>query len=383
LTGAETERKAGGIRVGYGFENVQFSSAVEYRLDETQQADTTTTDRTTWLFRNSIKYQRTADWRVVGKLNHSTSDSSLGDFYDGGYTEAVIGYAYRPVRHDRLSTLAKYTYFYNVPTTDQLGAQKVAAEFIQKSHIAALDLTYDLTSNWSVGGKYAYRLGQVSLDREDTQFFDNSAHLLVLRTDLRFRKDWEGLAEVRTLELPDVVRKEVDRELSRLERMGPEGMEAQVIRTFLETVTGTNGKTTTTALLGEMLKKSGRRVFVGGNIGNALTGYVDSGSPADRIVAEISSFQLDTVQTFRPAVGVLLNITEDHLDRYPDFQSYIFLICIPNFGYLCRKEAFFERKKKLADKKVHRHRHEASYSHKPAYWHKKPPKKGYSCDVWI
>jgi len=204
LTGAETERKAGGIRVGYGFENVQFSSAVEYRLDETQQADTTTTDRTTWLFRNSIKYQRTADWRVVGKLNHSTSDSSLGDFYDGGYTEAVIGYAYRPVRHDRLSTLAKYTYFYNVPTTDQLGAQKVAAEFIQKSHIAALDLTYDLTSNWSVGGKYAYRLGQVSLDREDTQFFDNSAHLLVLRTDLRFRKDWEGLAEVRTLDLPDV-----------------------------------------------------------------------------------------------------------------------------------------------------------------------------------
>jgi flagellar motor protein MotB len=204
LTGAETERKAGGVRVGYGFENVQFASAIEYRLDETQQADTTTTDRTTWLFRNSFKYQRTADWRVVGKLNHSTSDSSLGDFYDGGYTEAVIGYAYRPVRHDRLSTLAKYTYFYNVPTTDQLGAQNVAAEFIQKSHIAALDLTYDLTSNWSVGGKYAYRLGQVSLDREDPQFFDNSAHLLVLRTDLRFRKDWEALAEVRTLELPDV-----------------------------------------------------------------------------------------------------------------------------------------------------------------------------------
>ena len=204
LTGAETERKAGGVRVGYGFENVQFASAIEYRLDETQQADTTTTDRTTWLFRNSFKYQRTPDWRVVGKLNHSTSDSSLGDFYDGGYTEAVVGYAYRPVRHDRLSTLAKYTYFYNVPTTDQLGAQNVAAEFIQKSHIAALDLTYDLTSNWSVGGKYAYRLGQLSLDREDPQFFDNSAHLLVLRTDLRFRKDWEGLVEVRTLELPDV-----------------------------------------------------------------------------------------------------------------------------------------------------------------------------------
>jgi hypothetical protein len=141
---------------------------------------------------------------VVGKLNHSTSDSSLGGFYDGGYTEAVIGYAYRPVRHDRLSLLAKYTYFYNVPTTDQVGSQNTPVEFIQKSHIAALDLTYDLTADWSIGGKYAYRLGQVSLDREDPLFFDNSAHLVVLRTDWRFRKNWESLVEARVMELPDV-----------------------------------------------------------------------------------------------------------------------------------------------------------------------------------
>jgi len=204
LTGAETERKAGGLRVGYGFETVQFSSAVEYRLDDTQQADASTTERTTWLLRNNFKYQRTPDWRVVGKLNYATSDSSLGDFHDGGYTEAVIGYAFRPVRNDRLSALAKYTYFHNVPTTDQVGAQNTPVEFIQKSHIAALDLTYELTADWSIGGKYAYRLGEVSLDREDPQFFDNSAHLVVLRTDWRFRKDWEALLEARVMELPDV-----------------------------------------------------------------------------------------------------------------------------------------------------------------------------------
>jgi flagellar motor protein MotB/long-subunit fatty acid transport protein len=204
LTGAETERMAGGIRVGYGFDTVQFSSAIEYRLDETQQASLAVTERTTWLFRNNFKYQLTPDWRMVGKLNHSTSDSSQGDFYDGGYTEAVVGYAYRPVRHDRLTALAKYTFFYNVPTTDQVIGPNTPVEFIQKSHIAALDLTYDLTSTWSIGGKYAYRLGQASLDREDRQFFDNSAHLLVLRADWRFRKDWESLVEARTLEMPDV-----------------------------------------------------------------------------------------------------------------------------------------------------------------------------------
>ncbi|MGH8131495.1 MAG: OmpA family protein [Steroidobacteraceae bacterium] len=204
LTGAETERQAAGIRLGYGFDTVQFSSAIEYRRDDAEQVDTSITERTAWLFRNSIKYQLTPDWRVIGKLNHSVSESSLGEFYEGGYTEAVIGYAYRPVRHDRLSALAKYTYFYNVPTTDQVTMQNTAAEFIQKSHVAAVDLTYDLTADWSIGGKYAYRMGQVSLDREQPEFFDNAAQLIVLRADWRFRKGWESLAEVRMLELPDV-----------------------------------------------------------------------------------------------------------------------------------------------------------------------------------
>jgi len=87
-------------------------------------------------------------------------------------------------------------------------------------------------------------------------------------------------------------------------------------------VTGTNGKTTVTELIGAMLAASGRRVFVGGNIGTPLIGYVDGAAPAEVVVAEVSSFQLDTIETFRPQVGVLLNITADHLDRYPDFDAY-------------------------------------------------------------
>jgi len=88
-------------------------------------------------------------------------------------------------------------------------------------------------------------------------------------------------------------------------------------------ITGTNGKTTTTNLIGEMLRASGLKVFVGGNIGAPLIGHVESGSRVDVIVAEISSFQLDTMESFRPKVGVLLNISEDHLDRYEDFHAYI------------------------------------------------------------
>ena len=203
-TSAQTDRKAGGVRVGYGVNTVQFSSAVEYRRDNQEQLDLTFTERTAWLFRNSFRFTVTPDWRVVGKLNHSFSDSSLGEFFDGGYTEGVVGYAYRPVRHNRLNALAKYTYFYNVPTTDQVGAQNTRIEFIQKSHIAALDLSYDITADWTIGGKYAYRLGQASLDRVLQQFFDNAAQLVVLRVDWEFRKGWESLVEGRMLDLPDV-----------------------------------------------------------------------------------------------------------------------------------------------------------------------------------
>ena len=97
---------------------------------------------------------------------------------------------------------------------------------------------------------------------------------------------------------------------------------SRFIREPIIGVTGTNGKTTVTTLLGEMLKHSGKTVFVGGNIGNPLIEYPDYGERAEWIIAEVSSFQLDTIETFRPQIGVLLNITEDHLDRYDDFNAY-------------------------------------------------------------
>lgn len=88
-------------------------------------------------------------------------------------------------------------------------------------------------------------------------------------------------------------------------------------------ITGTNGKTTTTTLTGEIFRASGFTTFVGGNIGNPLIELVASGEAVDRAVVELSSFQLEGVEAFRPRVAVLLNITEDHLDRYASYQEYI------------------------------------------------------------
>jgi len=108
------------------------------------------------------------------------------------------------VLNDRLSALAKLTYFYNVPTADQVTMVNTPAEFIQKSLITSFDLTYDLTTDWSIGGKYALRQGEVSLDRADPVFFDNPARLIVLRVDWRFLERWEAMVEGRTLDLSEM-----------------------------------------------------------------------------------------------------------------------------------------------------------------------------------
>jgi UDP-N-acetylmuramoylalanine--D-glutamate ligase len=87
-------------------------------------------------------------------------------------------------------------------------------------------------------------------------------------------------------------------------------------------VTGTNGKTTTSELLGAVFRAAGRSVAVAGNVGRPLTG-LDGVLPEDAwIVCELSSFQLEDVEAFRPRIGVLLNVTPDHLDRHASFDAY-------------------------------------------------------------
>ncbi len=85
-------------------------------------------------------------------------------------------------------------------------------------------------------------------------------------------------------------------------------------------VTGTNGKSTTTSLIGEAIRAWGKRVFVGGNLGTPFVAAV--GQQDEVIVVELSSFQLETIDTFHPQTALVLNLSPDHLDRYPDLESY-------------------------------------------------------------
>ena len=115
--------------------------------------------------------------------------------------------------------------------------------------------------------------------------------------------------------------------LNRLEEdgvyvVGELALVADVVTVPIVAITGTNGKTTVTSLVGELLQAAGKSVFVGGNIGTPLLDWLRGGDDVDCLVVEVSSFQLEYCGAFRPNIAVLLNITPDHLDRHGSMVAY-------------------------------------------------------------
>ncbi len=127
-----------------------------------------------------------------------------------------------------------------------------------------------------------------------------------------------------------VVSPGVPAKLSPLERARARGIPVwseielawRFLRGKLVAITGSNGKTTTTSLVAHILKTAGIPTLIGGNIGVPLLSLVESSTDSTVTVAEISSFQLETIESFRPEIGVLLNLTPDHLDRHESFDDY-------------------------------------------------------------
>jgi UDP-N-acetylmuramoylalanine--D-glutamate ligase len=107
-----------------------------------------------------------------------------------------------------------------------------------------------------------------------------------------------------------------------LEVIGELELAARFLKGKILAVTGSNGKTTTTTLLGEILAAGGLPTLVGGNIGVPVVTLINQSTDASWSVLEVSSFQLETTVEFRPAISVILNITQDHLDRYGTFENY-------------------------------------------------------------
>jgi len=192
----DLKRYAGGVSAAYKFQKIKYATAVEYRHD-----DGTLEIRDTWLMKNSLGYQVTPSWRLIGKFNFSRSYSSLGSFYDGNYTEIVTGAALRPITNDRLNMLFKYTYLENVPSAGQLTPTAIVADYSQRSHVLSVDGIYDLVKWLSIGAKYGLRIGELKMSKTDGEWFSSKADLIILRADLHLVREWDLLLEGRRLKV--------------------------------------------------------------------------------------------------------------------------------------------------------------------------------------
>jgi outer membrane protein OmpA-like peptidoglycan-associated protein len=192
----DLRRRAIGLSLGYRKDATRYAGALEYRHEQG------TFERETWLLKNTLGYQVNPDWRFLGRLNISRSQSNQGDFYDGEFTELVAGYAWRPVNNDRWNTLFKYTWFYNLPSPGQL-ANGALADYAQKSHVLSVDTVYDVRPWVSVGGKLGVRRGELKDAKVNGDWYSSTAWLGILRADWHWVHEWDVLTELRYLDAKD------------------------------------------------------------------------------------------------------------------------------------------------------------------------------------
>jgi hypothetical protein len=188
-------RTAATLGLGYAKNGFRVGSSVEARYESGSPART----QRVWLFRNTLDYGINPDWRFLGRLNFAIANGTQANVTNADYVEGIVGFAYRPVRHERLNALARITYFQDLGPVGQISGSGRAQSPKQISRIVSLDANYDLSSAITVGAKYGYRSGSVSQGRDSNSFVSSDAHLGIVRVDYRVARKWDALVEGRIL----------------------------------------------------------------------------------------------------------------------------------------------------------------------------------------
>ncbi len=168
---------------------------LEYRHED---GAGTARDRETWALSAGYSNRVAEDWRILASVDAFYSQSAEGDFQNGEYVRASLGYAYRPIDNERLNVLFGYSYLRDLPAVDQLASDGTAAGARQVSHVLSIAANYDLTEELTVGAKLGYRSSEVA-ERGSDVFTANSATLAVLRADWHVVDQWDIMAEGRIL----------------------------------------------------------------------------------------------------------------------------------------------------------------------------------------
>ncbi len=158
----------------------------------------TARDRTTWGLTGGYTNSVNDDWRLIANVDALLSQSADGAFRDGQYVKASVGYAFRPVDNEKFNMLLRYTYLNDQPGEDQVSADGSVDGPLQISNIFSVSAGYDLSSQFTLGGKLGYRSTQMA-PRGTTAFTSNTAALAAARIDWHVVSDWDAMAEVRLL----------------------------------------------------------------------------------------------------------------------------------------------------------------------------------------
>lgn len=188
------KRTAATFGIGYSGENLRASSSVEGRFEEGNGRD-----QTVYLVRNSASAQVNDSFRVLGRLNFAIADNDAANVRAADFVEGSLGLAYRPTDNDRLNVLARYNYFQDLGPIGQVTQGGLTASPKQRSQILSIDANYDITKALTIGAKYGYRQGSVSLGRDSDIFVSSDTHLGIIRADFHVIKAWDLLLEGRVL----------------------------------------------------------------------------------------------------------------------------------------------------------------------------------------
>ncbi|VVS98545.1 hypothetical protein [Erythrobacter sp. EC-HK427] len=192
-------RTAGSVALGYTAEDVRAGAAIEVRNETGLSTTVAGADQTVWLLRSNLSYAVNPDWRFVSQFNIARADTDSTSIRAAEFTEAIAGFAYRPVDNDRLNALVRLHYFEDLGPVGQITGSGQIESPKQSSTIFTVDANYDLTDRLTIGARYGYRDGSVSLGRDSDEFVSSDAHLAVVRLDYNVLREWDVLAEGRAL----------------------------------------------------------------------------------------------------------------------------------------------------------------------------------------
>lgn len=187
--GSDISRNAATAGIQYRKDNTRLSTRLEYRRDRSD------IDTTQWLSSSAIEWKQTRDYRWLGRLNHSITRNDDTNSDEARFTEASVGFAYRPALNDRFNMLTRLTYIDDLPSP---GQDSTAVD--ERAWVLATEGAYALTSRWELGGKIAGKRGQVRQQRASGRWFDSNTRFYATRIRYHMIKNWDGLAEYRWLE---------------------------------------------------------------------------------------------------------------------------------------------------------------------------------------